>query len=1078
MKEGKLRKSRAAARGWATRSSNALQVLLDDQNVAKVELQDAVDELDKRLANLDDVQSMLELEICDSKDLEEDIEYADKFQREVRAPRIQATQRLVDMAKDESHPRLSESGSASVDSSCNINVRLPKLELPKFSGVLTEWQSFWDRFVALVDDSDIPTISKFCYLQSLLEGEARAVIHGLSQTSVNYPIACNMLKESFGKPERTIFAHIQALLGVALPTKIAPGSSKHISSLWKLQDELLTHVRSLEALGVDGKQYGVFMTPVILSRLPSDIHLEGSRESSEHESDLSWLLKFLQREIERRKRSDTFKDIHAGKSDDRFVESEKRGKFQSSASALQTSSEVGVGLYRHRFQCMFCNKGHKSENCNAILKLSVADREEAIRSAKLCFRCLGKGHFSRGCSAKCVKCKGRHNVLCCTGTKSIANESSPNGQAAGTSGSSVTNPTENVTHCGVTHCESNPNDNIFSQTCSVLQTAKVKVWGESPSLLASEIPDICAPLFRPSVPDVKIKHFSSLQLADDYMNSRHVNVDILVGLDAYWKFMLPNKYVQYENLVAEESLFGWILSGSCNESFDKRNVNSQLLCINNVSESALNNFWDLESVGICTKEAVSNYSALSNVMSTFSETVKFNDDRYEVALPWKSDVAKQRLQNNEKLARKRLDNLNVKLEKFPDLRRRYDEVFKEYERDCISEEVPPSEMVTSYPVYYLPHRPVVRESSNSTKVRPVFDASAVGYKGISLNDCLECGPSLNPDLVGVLIRYRRWKVALTADITKAFLQIKVRREDQDVHKFLWNCDGADSDAEAYVKFNEASKIMTEAGMSLSRWNSNSKALREKFHEIFELYGGDESVKILDSTVALSWIKGDPSRWKTFVANRVTEIQTLTSPSCWYHCPDCLLAIRRFTSWRGIPSTFYSDNAKTFVSAFHVLQQHYGPLAPQWKFIVARAPWWGGWWECLIRDLCMQESARQRQLDKFWEKWRSDYIRNLPCNIKGFVSKYNLKKGSMVLVSEDNVPRLSSLLGVIVKVYPVSDYNVPCSDTHENSLCGPVSVNSCEDVDKGECSTAQPVVERTLSYTRKGRAVRAPEKLNL
>ncbi|XP_068232108.1 uncharacterized protein [Palaemon carinicauda] len=339
---------------------------------------------------------MLELEICNSKDLEEDIEYADEFRREVRAPRIQATQRLVDMAKDESQPRLSESGTASVDSSCNVN--------------------------------------------SLLEGEARAMIQGLSQTSVNYPIACNMLKERFGKPERIIFAHIQALLGVALPTKIAPCSSKHISPLWKLQDEVLTHVHSLEALGVDGKQYG--------------------------------------REIERRERSDTFKDIHAGKSDDRFVESEKRGKFQSSASALQTSSEVNVGLYRHRFPCMFCNKGHKSENCIAILKLSVADWEEAIRSAKLCFRCLGKGHFSRSGSAKCVKCKGRHNVLCCTGTKSNANESSPNGQAAGTSGSSVTNPTENVTHCGVTHCESNPNNNILSQTCSVLQTAKVKVWGK------------------------------------------------------------------------------------------------------------------------------------------------------------------------------------------------------------------------------------------------------------------------------------------------------------------------------------------------------------------------------------------------------------------------------------------------------------------------------------------------------------------------------------------------------------------------------------------------------------------------
>ena len=39
----------------------------------------------------------------------------------------------------------------------------------------------------------------------------------------------------------------------------------------------------------------------------------------------------------------------------------------------------------------------------------------------------------------------------------------------------------------------------------------------------------------------------------------------------------------------------------------------------------------------------------------------------------------------------------------------------------------------------------------------------------------------------------------------------------------------------------------------------------------------------DSQVALSWIKGDASKWKPFVANRVRDIQELTSPSCWFHC---------------------------------------------------------------------------------------------------------------------------------------------------------------------------------------------------
>ena len=40
----------------------------------------------------------------------------------------------------------------------------------------------------------------------------------------------------------------------------------------------------------------------------------------------------------------------------------------------------------------------------------------------------------------------------------------------------------------------------------------------------------------------------------------------------------------------------------------------------------------------------------------------------------------------------------------------------------------------------------------------------------------------------------------------------------------------------------------------------------------------------DSTVSLGWIKADPLKLKTFVGNRVSEIQSLVSPSNWLHCP--------------------------------------------------------------------------------------------------------------------------------------------------------------------------------------------------
>jgi len=40
----------------------------------------------------------------------------------------------------------------------------------------------------------------------------------------------------------------------------------------------------------------------------------------------------------------------------------------------------------------------------------------------------------------------------------------------------------------------------------------------------------------------------------------------------------------------------------------------------------------------------------------------------------------------------------------------------------------------------------------------------------------------------------------------------------------------------------------------------------------------------DSTVALGWIRGHPSRWQTYVANRVSEVQNALPEALWHHLP--------------------------------------------------------------------------------------------------------------------------------------------------------------------------------------------------
>ena len=60
----------------------------------------------------------------------------------------------------------------------------------------------------------------------------------------------------------------------------------------------------------------------------------------------------------------------------------------------------------------------------------------------------------------------------------------------------------------------------------------------------------------------------------------------------------------------------------------------------------------------------------------------------------------------------------------------------------------------------------------------VYDASARS-DGPSLNDCLHTGPKFDQRVFDLLLRFRTHRVALTADIEKAFLSIGLQTADRD-----------------------------------------------------------------------------------------------------------------------------------------------------------------------------------------------------------------------------------------------------------------------------------------------------------
>ena len=227
------------------------------------------------------------------------------------------------------------------------------------------------------------------------------MVQGLSVTEANYSTACQLLKERFGRTEQIRFAHIQALLNLSQMPRGQKGT--RVSSLWSWKDTLLSHIRSLEGLGIEGDTYGIFLTPIILSRLPHDMRMEWAREGEGRESDLEFLLESLTKEIRRLERSESFKEQGISP-----TSMEERGtpKKRSTASALHITSTPATKL-----TCIFCEKSHPSHKCRKVPGLQ--ERQDKIRELGLCFRCLGTSHLARSCFKLCSDCNGYHHVSLC-----------------------------------------------------------------------------------------------------------------------------------------------------------------------------------------------------------------------------------------------------------------------------------------------------------------------------------------------------------------------------------------------------------------------------------------------------------------------------------------------------------------------------------------------------------------------------------------------------------------------------------------------------------------------------------------
>ncbi|XP_062704691.1 uncharacterized protein LOC115265156 [Aedes albopictus] len=262
---------------------------------------------------------------------------------------------------------------------------------------------------------------------------------------------------------------------------------------------------------------------------------------------------------------------------------------------------------------------------------------------------------------------------------------------------------------------------------------------------------------------------------------------ILIGLDNI-KLSLPLKTRgrQINVPVAAKTRLGWTIFGS----IDNAKVDSLSpvfhIC-KSAEESSLHDlvkgYFATENLGVsvtCAPEADEDRRAKDILQRT---TVKRADGHYETGLLWRYDIME--LPPSYGMAERRLICLEKKLRKYPELQASLDKQIAEYQYKGYAHKATAEELEENDPLrtWYLPLG-VVTNPRKPGKVRIIWDAAAKAH-GVSLNDMLLKGPDLLTSLPAVLCRFRQRKIAIAGDIREMYHQLKIRREDRQVQRFLY-----------------------------------------------------------------------------------------------------------------------------------------------------------------------------------------------------------------------------------------------------------------------------------------------------
>lgn len=285
---------------------------------------------------------------------------------------------------------------------------------------------------------------------------------------------------------------------------------------------------------------------------------------------------------------------------------------------------------------------------------------------------------------------------------------------------------------------------------------------------------------------------SDITLADPqfYQSSK---IDMLIGADIYYDLLTPGMiHLGRDKPTLFNTHLGFIVGGKIGLIQNgSEGLSYSTAIAKNVSmfssifqtSDLLEKFWSLEEID--QKPILTPENQLCKKIFK-STTLRLPNGQFQVDLPFKSPNEYLKLGDSFTQAKKRFLLLEKRFEKNQDLFDEYKAFIDEYVALNHARIIP---LALKNPnnecKFFLPHHPVLRPESSSTKLRVVFDGSMKSSSGVSLNDITLKGFPVQPELFDILLRFRVHKYVLIADIQKMYRNVQVNPHQTFLQNILW-----------------------------------------------------------------------------------------------------------------------------------------------------------------------------------------------------------------------------------------------------------------------------------------------------